>query len=75
MKLKTVRKAIWIFLAAYFLLMLMAGITKSAIFIWIMLALCVPAVVIVHKYWRCPKCGNMPRGGPYCSHCGEKLDL
>ena len=47
------------------------ALLAPAFLLWIVM------LVILFKYWRCPKCGKWlgrDSGGSFCKHCGTAID-
>ena len=75
MKLKQVKYLIYALAAACVLMVALLGITKSPVFLWLMLAFAAAGVAVSLIWWRCPYCGeHLGRdAGRYCTHCGHHL--
>ena len=76
MNLKRVKHLIYALGAACVLMILLLGITRSEVFLWLAAALAAAIIVVNLALWRCPYCGeHLGRDvGKYCSRCGKKLD-
>lgn len=76
MDLKKVKHLIWALAIACVVMIALLGITKSVVFLWLMLAFAVAGIAVSLVLWRCPYCGrHLGRDvSQYCTYCGKKLD-
>lgn len=76
MNLKKVQYLIYTLAAACVLMIILLGITKSVVFLWLMLVFAVAGIAVSLALWRCPYCGeHLGRDvSQYCTHCGHMLD-
>lgn len=74
--LKKVQYLIYALAAACVLMILLLAITKSMVFLWLMLVFAVACIAANLALWRCPYCGgHLGRDVPkFCSNCGHKLE-
>lgn len=76
MNLKKVKYLIYALAVAFVLMIILLGVTKSMVFLWLMLAFAVAGIAVSLAWWRCPHCGRHlgQNVSQYCTYCGEKLD-
>ena len=76
MSLKKVKHLIYALSAACALMIILIGITKSVVFLWLMLVFAVAGIAVNLAWWRCPHCGeHLGRDvSQYCTHCGKRLE-
>lgn len=76
MDLKKVKYLVYGLAAGLVLTAVLILVTRSAAFLWVMLALALAITWTELTLWRCPYCGKLLRqyDGKFCPHCGKKLD-
>lgn len=75
MNLRQVKYLLYALAASCVPIVVLLVVTKSLVFLWLLLALAAAVVAVNIRLWRCPCCGgHLDRGVPqYCPHCGEYL--
>lgn len=75
MNLRQVKYLLYALAAVCALMTVLLVVTKSTVFLWLLLAFAAAVVAVNIRLWRCPHCGgHLGRGVPkYCPNCGEYL--
>ena len=69
------KRATWVLLGLWLILLLLAQVGQSDVLFGVSVAVLIVLAVVELAFNRCPKCGAYVgrSGGKYCPKCGEEL--